>query len=195
MAFSGNKEKILDVCAAPGTKTLQLANLVGDNGFVYASDLSHSRVSLGQKDEKRHLKKNIKWSLKDARKDAYCIADKILIDAPCSGTGVIGRRTDIRWRRRESDLEKFATVQLSILNNCSKYLKKGGALVYATCSIEPEENLMVIDKFLKLKTNFVVDKIPNNVPRLWVKDDKALCVFPHEHRLDGIFAIRMRKIF
>jgi 16S rRNA (cytosine967-C5)-methyltransferase len=186
---------VLDVCAAPGTKTLQLANLVGVNGFVYASDLSPDRVSFGQKDEKRHRKKNIKWSLKDARKDAYVIADKILIDAPCSGTGVIGRRTDIRWRRRESDLKKFANMQLSIINNCSKYLKKGGALVYATCSIEPEENLMVVDKFLNLNSNFVVDKIPNNVPRQWVKDNKTLNVFPHKHGLDGIFAIRMKKIF
>ena len=186
---------VLDVCAAPGTKTLQLANLVGVNGFVYASDLSPDRVSFGQKDEKRHRKKNIKWSLKDARKDAYVIADKILIDAPCSGTGVIGRRTDIRWRRRESDLKKFADVQLSIINNCSKYLKKGGALVYATCSIEPEENLMVVDKFLNLNSNFVVDKIPNNVPKQWVKDNKILNVFPHQHGLDGIFAIRMKKIF
>ena len=186
---------VLDVCAAPGTKTLQLANLVGVNGFVYASDLSPDRVSFGQKDEKRHRKKNIEWSLKDARKDAYVEADKILIDAPCSGTGVIGRRTDIRWRRRESDLKKFANLQLSIIKNCSKYLKKGGALVYATCSIEPEENLMVVDKFLNLNSNFVVDKIPNNVPRQWVKDSKTLNVFPHQHGLDGIFAIRMKKIF
>ena len=186
---------VLDVCAAPGTKTLQLANSVGVDGFVYASDLSSDRVSLGKKDEERHRKKNIKWSLKDAQKDAYFIADKILIDAPCSGTGVIGRRTDIRWRRRENDLKKFANVQLSIINNCSKYLKIGGALVYATCSIEPEENLMVVDKFLNLNSNFIVDKIPNNVPKQWVNENNALYVFPHEHGLDGIFAVRMKKIF
>ena len=186
---------VLDVCAAPGTKTLQLANLVGVSGFVYASDLSSDRVSFGQMDEKRHRKKNIKWSLKDARKDNYVIADKILIDAPCSGTGVIGRRTDIRWRRRESDLKKFANLQLSIIKNCSKYLKKGGVLVYATCSIEPEENMMVVDKFLNLNSNFIVDNIPNNVPKQWVNDNNALYVFPHEHGLDGIFAVRMKKIF
>ena len=160
-----NGDVVLDVCAAPGTKTLQLANLVGSSGFVYASDISSDRVSLGQKDEERHGKKNINWSIKDARKDAYFKADKILIDAPCSGTGVIGRRTDIRWRRRESDLKKFANVQLSIINNCAKYLKKGGALVYATCSIEPEENLMIADQFLNLNSNFVIDKIPNNIPK------------------------------
>ena len=185
---------VLDVCAAPGTKTLQLANLVGVSGFIYASDISPERVSLGQKDEQRHGKKNINWSLKDARRDAYCKADKILIDAPCSGTGVIGRRADIRWRRRESDLKKFTNIQLSIINNCSKYLKKGGVLVYATCSIEPEENLMVVDQFLNLNSNFVIDRIPNDVPKKWVKDNKALYIFPHEHGLDGIFAIRMKKI-
>ncbi len=186
---------VLDVCAAPGTKTLQLANLVGINGFIYASDISPERVSLGQMDEKRHCKKNINWSLKDARTDVYCKADKILIDAPCSGTGVIGRRTDIRWRRRESDLKKFANVQLSIINNCSKYLKKGGSLVYATCSIEPEENLMVVDRFLNLNSNFAVEKIPNSVPKQWIKNNKVLYTLPHEQGLDGIFAIRMKKIF
>ncbi len=186
---------VLDVCAAPGTKTLQLANLVGINGHIYASDILPERVSLGQKDKKRHGKKNIDWSLKDARKDAYCKADKILIDAPCSGTGVIGRRSDIRWRRRESDLEKFANIQLSMINNCSKYLKKDGVLVYATCSIEPEENLLVVNQFLKTNSNFVVDHVPSNVPKQWVKNNKALYIFPHEHGLDGMFAVRMKKIF
>ena len=188
-------EVVLDVCAAPGTKTLQLANLVGVDGCIYASDISSERVSLGKKDEKRHGKKNIKWSLKNAQVDAYCKADKILIDAPCSGTGVMGRRPDIRWRRKESDLEKFAHVQLSMINNCSKYLKKGGTLVYATCSIEPEENFMVVEQFLNLNSNFVVDKIPNSVPKQWIKDEKALNILPHEQGLDGIFAVRMKKIF
>ena len=68
-------------------------------------------------------------------------------------------------------------------------------MVYATCSIEPEENMMVVDKFLNLNSNFVVDKIPNNVPRQWVKGNKTLNVLPYQHGLDGIFAIRMKKIF
>ena len=68
-------------------------------------------------------------------------------------------------------------------------------MVYANCSIEPEENLMVVDKFLNLNSNFIVDKIPNNVPKQWFNDNNALYVFPHEHGLDGIFAVRMKKIF
>lgn len=186
---------VLDVCAAPGTKTLQLANLLGSKGFIYASDISPQRVRLGKKDEKRHRKKNIEWSLKDARKDSFHMADKILIDAPCSGTGAMGRRPDIRWRRKKGDLKKFANTQLSILKNCSKFINKGGIIVYATCSIEPEENYMVVEQFLNLKSNFIIDKIPDNVPRLWVKNKIALNIMPHKHGLDGIFAMRMKRIF
>ncbi len=186
---------VLDVCAAPGTKTLQLANLIGNGGFIYASDISIERVRLGEKDEKRHRKRNIKWSLKDASKDSFNSADKILIDAPCSGTGVIGRRPDIRWRRNEGDLKKFAKTQLSILKNCSNYLNNGGIIVYATCSIEPEENYMVVEKFLNLKSNFAIDNIPDGVPKLWVKNKIALNIMPHEHGLDGIFAMRIKRIF
>lgn len=186
---------VLDVCAAPGTKTLQLANIVGINGMILASDISQERLSLGQKDEKRHKKSNIEWSLKDARKDSFKMADKILIDAPCSGTGVIGRKPEIRWRRRERDLKKFADTQFSILKNCSKYLKVGGFLVYATCSIEPEENLMVVEHFLNYNSNFAIDNIPDKVNKLWVKNSIALNILPQEHGLDGIFAMRMKRIF
>ena len=184
---------ILDVCAAPGTKTLQLANLVGHEGYVYASDISPNRVKAGKKDTKRHRKKNIEWSLKDASKDSYNIADKILIDAPCTGTGVIGRKPDIRWRRKENDIKKFSDIQLSIINNCSKYLKKGGVLVYATCSMEPEENLKVIEQFLNLNSDFVIDKIPNSIPEHWIKDQVSLNILPHLHGIDGVFAMRMKK--
>ena len=184
---------VLDVCAAPGTKTLQLANLVGSDGYVYASDISLTRVTTGERDIIRHGKKNIKWSVKDARKSSYQIADKILIDAPCSGTGVIGRRPDIRWRRKESDLKKFSDIQLSIINHCSKFLKKGGTLVYATCSIEPEENSMVMEQFLNLNSNFIVEEIPNSIPDPWIKDKVTLNILPHDHGIDGIFAMRMKK--
>ena len=185
---------VLDVCAAPGTKTLQLANLVGGDGYVYASDISPNRVESGKQDTSRHGKKNIQWSLKDARKDSYQIADKILIDAPCTGTGVIGRRPDIKWRRKESDIKKFSNIQLLIINNCSRYLKKGGVLVYATCSIEPEENLMVIEQFLNLNSDFVIDEIPKVIPSPWIKDKVVLNILPHSHGIDGVFAMRIKKV-
>ena len=167
---------------------------MGPEGCVYASDISPNRIAAGKKDTKRHRKKNIEWSLKDASKDSYNIADKILIDAPCTGTGVIGRKPDIRWRRKKNDIKKFSNIQLSIINNCSKYLKKGGVLVYATCSMEPEENLKVIEQFLNLNSDFVIDKIPNSIPKHWIKDQVALNILPHLHGIDGVFAMRMKKI-
>ena len=107
----------------------------------------------------------------------------------------MGRRPDVRWRRKEGDLERFTNTQLSILRNCSKYLNRGGIIVYATCSIEPEENYMVVEKFLELESNFAIDTIPENVPKIWVKNNIALNIMPHEHGLDGIFAMRMKRIF
>ncbi len=188
-----NGDKILDVCAAPGTKALQLADLVGKTGLVYASDISSDRVALGIKDMQRHRRKNIIWHVKDARKDTYEKVDKILIDAPCSGTGVIGRKPDIRWRRNQSDIKIFVHLQLSILKHITKFLKKGGFLVYATCSLEPEENLNVVEQFLNLNGNFIADEIPAGLPMAWVKNKLYLNTLPHLHGVDGMFAMRIKK--
>ena len=188
-----NGDKILDVCAAPGTKALQLADLVGKTGLVYASDISSDRVALGIKDMQRHRRKNIIWHVKDARKDTYEKVDKILIDAPCSGTGVIGRKPDIRWRRNQSDIKIFVNLQLSILKHITKFLKKGGFLVYATCSLEPEENLNVVEQFLNLNGNFIADEIPAGLPMAWVKNKLYLNTLPHLHGVDGMFAMRIKK--
>ena len=115
---------ILDVCAAPGTKSLFMAQRVGKNGRIFASDISQKRINKSKNDILRHNMKNIHWSLLDATKDNFPLHEKILIDAPCSGTGVIGRRPDIKWRLKESDVQKMARLQLSILENISKYLKR-----------------------------------------------------------------------
>ena len=82
------------------------------------------------------------------------MADRILIDAPCTGTGVMGRRPDIRWRREKEDVQSMANIQLAILNHMSQFLRPNGVLVYATCSLEVEENWNVVESFLKLKDNF-----------------------------------------
>ena len=119
-----NGDIILDVCAAPGTKSLLMAQKVGNNGKVFASDKDSSRVGLGISDIKRHKNKNIQWSVLDATKDTFPMAEKILIDAPCTGTGVIGRRPDIKWRLKEKDFQIMKNIQISILNHTTKFLKK-----------------------------------------------------------------------
>tara|TARA_B100001013_G_scaffold332212_1_gene248298 strand:- start:565 stop:1884 length:1320 start_codon:yes stop_codon:yes gene_type:complete len=187
-------EKILDVCAAPGAKTLYLAEKVGKLGKIIASDFDEKRVSLGERDLSRHGLRNIQWEVKDAEKDTYEMADKILLDAPCTGTGVLGRKPDIRWRRKPSDIRRMSNLQLKILENISKFLKIGGTIVYSTCSLEPEENWEVVKRFLKLNDDFQLDKkgiLGINLD--WINDDGCLEIFPHIHGVDGMFAARLLR--
>ena len=186
-------DTILDVCAAPGTKTLYLSNIVGKEGSVLASDKNSERVRMGKKDMNRHGQRNITWSIKDARKDSYPLADRILIDAPCTGTGVLARRPDIRWICKPQDIKVSSKKQIEILNNCSRFLKTRGTIVYATCSIEPEENWNVVDRFLKLNTGFLIDSITSEVPFDWIDGRGGLRTLPHLHGVDGMFAVKLKR--
>jgi len=187
----GTGDTVLDVCAAPGTKSLYLSSLVGENGQILASDINERRIEKSRNDIKRHGKSNIIWELKDATKATYEMSDFILIDAPCTGTGVIGRKPDIRWIREPDDIKKMSRLQLDILNNCSKFVRPNGTLVYATCSLEPEENWEVVEEFLKLNTEYSIDIIPSKIPKSWIDDRGALSTMPFIHGVDGMFATKM----
>ena len=188
-----NGDVILDVCAAPGTKSLLMAQKVGGGGKVLASDKDISRVELGISDIKRHKNKNIHWSVLDATKDTFPMAEKILIDAPCTGTGVLGRRPDIKWRLKKKDFSSMRKVQISILNHMVKFLKIGGKVVYATCSLEEEENASVVNEFLTKNKNFSI--IPPNtfLPQDWVNSDGFFMTMPHETGSDGLFGAVLQK--
>ncbi|MCK4903976.1 MAG: 16S rRNA (cytosine(967)-C(5))-methyltransferase RsmB, partial [Candidatus Marinimicrobia bacterium] len=152
-------EIILDVCCAPGTKTNYIAELMQNSGEIYASDFDKERIDIAKKDGTRLKNKNIIWEQKDAMKDTFSIADSVLIDTPCTGTGVIGRRPDIKWRRKPKHLKRVVELQISILNNVHKFVRQGGVLVYATCSLEEEENWQVVEAFLKFHDDFKVASI------------------------------------
>ena len=184
---------VIDVCAAPGTKSLYLSSLVGDSGKILASDVRTERVEMGKRDVDRHGKLNIKWEVKDATKDSYPMTDYILIDAPCTGTGVLGRKPDIKWRRKNRDVLEMAKKQFDILSHCSKFVKANGVIVYATCSIEPEENWNVVDRFLNLNPNFRLDDVHSMVPKSWIDERGAMSTLPHINRVDGMFAARIIK--
>ncbi len=187
-------ESILDVCAAPGTKSLLMAQRVGPDGIIYASDKNESRVKKGEGDIKRHKYKNINWSVLDASKDKFPLSKKILIDAPCTGTGVIGRRPDIKWRINNKDIHYMKKIQLGILNHMSKFLEPGGKIVYATCSLEPEENINVIKNFLFNHKNFTL--FPSNalLPKHWVNSEGFLMTMPYKTKSDALFgAILLKK--
>ena len=186
-------EIVLDVCAAPGTKSLFIAERVGEKGRVLASDMDQLRANRGKSDLARHGHKNIEWSVKDATQDNFPMADKILIDAPCTGTGVIGRKPDIRWRRKPIDIPDMAILQMKLLKHMSQFLNDGGTLVYGTCSMEPEENWNVVEQFLKLNADFKLMTGPSQVMPDWINEMGCLSTFPHIHGIDGLFAARITR--
>lgn len=185
-------ETILDVCAAPGTKSLYLAERMRDQGRILASDSVPQRVALARSDRNRHGMRSIHWEVKDATRDEYPPADGILIDAPCTGTGVIGRRPDIRWRREAADLDEMPPIQLAILQHSARFVKPGGRLVYATCSLEPEENWQVIEAFFKLDDRFQIESAAGILPETWIGSRGALETLPSRDEVDGVFAVKLR---
>ncbi len=151
------RELVLDACSAPGGKTTHLAELMGNNGKIIAWDLYNNRLNLVNQNANRLGISIIKTEARDASvfyEEYTENFDKILLDVPCLGIGVIKRKPDIKWKRKTEDIQEIVQIQKEILENCSKYLKKGGELVYSTCSILKDENENVIEDFLKRNNNF-----------------------------------------
>lgn len=190
-------ESILDCCSAPGGKTTYIAELMNNKGNVIAWDLYKHRLDKVQENSKRLGIDIIKIEENDATvlKEEYIEKfDKILIDAPCLGLGVIKRKPDIKWQRKFEDIEEISKIQEKILNTCSEYLKKGGILVYSTCSIVKSENDKIVEKFLKSE-NFELEEINNiNIENLENKITKKgiIKLYPSEN-MDGFFISKLIK--
>ncbi|MBI2472703.1 MAG: 16S rRNA (cytosine(967)-C(5))-methyltransferase RsmB [Planctomycetes bacterium] len=153
-------DTVLDMCAAPGGKATHIAELLGNTGRICALDISLKRLQLVQENCHRLGVQNIFIVCGDAsegRVPFHIKFDRILIDAPCSNTGVLSRRAEARWRLKEEDIHKLSGLQYSILKTGATMLKPGGCLVYSTCSIEPEENQDIIKKFLSNESQFYLD--------------------------------------
>lgn len=150
-------EVVLDACSAPGGKTTHLAELMKNKGTIFAWDLYNSRLKLVNENARRLGVSIISTEEKDSSvfDEQYLNKfDKILLDVPCLGIGVIKRKPDIKWQRRIDDITEITKIQQNILQNCSKYLKCGGELVYSTCSILKEENENIVKEFLNNNKNF-----------------------------------------
>ena len=153
-------DTVLDMCAAPGGKTTHISELLGDTGKVCALDISLKRLQSVRENYRRMGVQNVFIVCGDAsgeRVPFHVKFDRVLIDAPCSNTGVLSRRVEARWRLKEEDMNKLATLQYSILKTGAAMLKPGGYLVYSTCSIEPEENQDIIKKSLSNEPQFCLD--------------------------------------
>jgi len=137
--------------------------------------------------------KNVKTIISDAKNfnssEKY---DKILIDAPCSNTGVLNKRPDARWKRQEEDIQNLAEIQYQILSNASKYLKTGGCIVYSTCSIEQDENIKVIEKFLINNPEFCLEDFSNLLPWKNQKHAGYIQIIPSVHKIEGFFIAKLK---
>lgn len=186
-------ELILDLCAAPGGKTTYTAQLTDDRAKVIAYDKDAVRLVQLTEETHRLGLSSIETAVADASRVQLPRADKIIVDAPCTGTGVIARRANLRWNRTPADLEKMPLRQLAILHNVSRYLRRGGVLVYCTCSIEPEENWLVVEEFINTHPEFVVEPADKYISAEFCDDYGAVQVLPFRQNLTGAFAVRLVK--
>ena len=190
-------EIVLDVCSAPGGKTTYLAELMHNKGKIVAWDIYEERLKQVEQNAKRLGIDIIQTEVHDATKlkEEYVEKfDKILLDVPCLGLGVIRRKPDIKWNRQEEDIKEISDIQFNILKTCSKYLKRNGTLVYSTCSMLKEENDAIIEKFIKeenFETVNIEEQIPNEFSKITTNN---MVQFLPSQNHDGFFITMLKKI-
>lgn len=190
-------EMVLDACSAPGGKTTYLAELMHNKGKIIAWDIYEERLKQVNQNAKRLGIDIIQTEVHDATKlkEEYVEKfDKILLDVPCLGLGVIRRKPDIKWNRQEDDIKEISDIQFNILKTCSKYLKRNGTLVYSTCSMLKEENDAIIEKFIKeenFETVNIEEQIPNEFSKITTNN---MVQFLPSQKHDGFFITMLKKI-
>ncbi len=194
---------VIDVCAAPGTKTTHLAQLMQDEGKILAFDIHPHKLKLIEANCKRLGIHSVQVGLGDGRELTKLVQEKvayILVDAPCSGLGVLGRRADARWRKNPRQLQELPVLQKAILTETARLLAPGGVLVYSTCSIAKEENQEVVAAFLAENRDFYLENLNNYLPFLLTDSREVnfakmgmIQFLPQVHGIDGFFIARLRK--
>ena len=186
-------DTVLDLCAAPGGKTFTIAELMSDEGSVYAFDLHDNRVRLISEGAGRLGLSCVRASVNNAKvfDPEMPKADRILCDVPCSGLGVIRRKPEIKYKPAD-ELERLPGIQLDILKTSSQYLKPGGVLVYSTCSLSVAENEDVIEKFLEDNKDFAPEPLGKAFGAR--SEDTHITVLPDDYDSDGFFIAKFRRL-
>lgn len=183
--------RVLDLCAAPGGKAVHAAELMKNQGSVIALEKYESKLRFIEENAARSGCSIVKPEQGDARTyETNELADLVLVDAPCSGLGTLSKKPDIKWRRDIDDIRKMSATQREILDHAAQLVKVGGAIVYSTCSIEPEENTSVVQWFLEKHPEFTLDNAETRLPAD-VCNDGMLQTLPHLHKSDGAFGARL----
>ena len=190
--------RVLDMCAAPGGKTTHLAEKMNDEGSILALDLHPHKLELIDENTARLGLESIDTAPLDGRKAPEYLAvesfDAVLVDAPCSGLGVMRRKPDIKYTKREEDLESLQAIQLSLLKAATRLLKPGGLLIYSTCTVDKTENEGTVAQFLQDVKKMELTPLQNLPAALDAKQkDGMLQVFPQDFGSDGFFVAAFRK--
>ena len=191
-------EKILDACAGFGGKTGHVAQVMENKGVIVAVDTGEKKLESLKRDMQKLgidivMTKTINI-LKTTIKDFDFYFDRVLIDAPCTGFGVLRRNPDTKWKRLKNDIIRLGAKQKKMLNAAANLVKPGGLLVYAVCSCEKEENENVIDTFLEKRTDFSIDKnFKSDRYEQFITQEGFLKTYPHINSMDGFFAARLMR--
>ena len=192
-------DTIIDMCAAPGGKATHLAELMGNDGTILAVDRypnKCARITARAEAMGISIIRTIPADARTFRPDIQ--PESVLLDAPCTGTGVLGKKAELRWRTSPEKLEELTSLQSSLLDHAATLLEEEGVLVYATCSVEPEENVMQIERFLERHPEFRRDPAPFELPEKTTCTDNpepgsCLTLQGQRKGFDGGFAQRLRK--
>lgn len=186
--------RVLDMCAAPGGKTSFLAGMMKNEGEIIAMDKFESRLDQLQKNMDRLNVTCVKTMPIDALEYEGEQFDRVLADVPCSGTGTLSKKPDIKWKKELLDIKKINELQYNLICKAASLVKPGGILVYSTCSIEPEENNQIVEKFLANNKDFVLQNAADVVSKELVTPEGYIQTLPHLHNTDGAFAAKLLRI-
>lgn len=190
---------LIDVCSAPGGKCTYAAQIMRDKGSIVARDINEKKLSMIVENCARLGISIVKTEVFDSRKpDKELVgkADRVMVDAPCSGLGVIRRKPDIKWKKEREHYKALQEIQAEILGAAAQYLKPGGELVYSTCTVMPGENVEVVEKFAGSASNFEFVDISPYLPgelRGESAEKGYVQLFPNVHGTDGFFICKMRR--
>lgn len=187
---------VLDLCSAPGGKTTHIAELMNNTGEIFAFDIYEHKLELIKENLKRLDINNVELEIMDAtmyNHNLVNLADRVLLDVPCSGLGIIRKKPEIKWSKNPQELSSLIKIQRDILSNAADYVKSGGTMVYSTCTINKRENIDNIEWFLEKDSRYYVDKIfLGNSENFQYDRLGALTVLPNQY-MDGFFIAKLKR--
>lgn len=186
--------RVLDLCAAPGGKTAYISALMHDKGKIVAIDRYDSRLKILRRNMQRLGLKSIHTIETDALNYNDKPFDRVLADVPCMGSGTLSKKPDIKWKKDIFDLRGLNDLQYNLLCKAGSLVKSGGVVVYSTCSIEPEENFSIVERFLSDNNNFKLESAKGKFPDDILDEHGCIQTYPHRHKMDGAFAAKLVKV-